>query len=149
MLDRAPITDRVRELVAALPYAQATDNILGYLWGKEAYGAMMYAGAVSDLSIADSLVDPRWRPLMLGVAREVLAQAPVAPAGIRRLRARRSRGLAGSAGSLQPEQRQVPQRHLPRPDGASSQDRGRRHHGGAVRAADNLRRPAHPVDRAG
>ncbi len=81
ILDRAPITNRVRELVAALPYAQATDNILGYLWGKEAYGAMMYAGAVSDLSIADSLVDPRWRPLMLGVAREVLAQAPVTAQG--------------------------------------------------------------------
>jgi 2-dehydropantoate 2-reductase len=73
------ISDRVRELVAALPYAQATDNIMGFLWGKEAYGAMLYAGAVSDLSIADSLEDPRWRPLMLAIAREVLAQAPVRP----------------------------------------------------------------------
>lgn len=75
------ITPRVRELVAALPYAEATDNIMGYLWGKEAYGAMLYAGAVSDLSIADSLEDPRYRPLMLAVAREVLAQSPVAPEG--------------------------------------------------------------------
>ena len=74
-----PITPRVRELVEALPYAEATDNILGYLWGKEAYGAMLCAGAVSDLSIADSLEDPRWRPLMLAIAREVLAQAPVRP----------------------------------------------------------------------
>ncbi|MDQ1752558.1 MAG: hypothetical protein QOE71_3614 [Pseudonocardiales bacterium] len=74
-----PITPRVRELVAALPYAEATDNILGFLWGKEAYGAMLYAGAVSDLSIADSLEQPQWRPLMLAIAREVLAQAPVAP----------------------------------------------------------------------
>jgi 2-dehydropantoate 2-reductase len=75
------ITPRLRELVEALPYAQATDNIMGFLWGKEAYGAMLYAGAVSDLSIADSLEDPRWRPLMLGIAREVLAQAPVTPEG--------------------------------------------------------------------
>jgi 2-dehydropantoate 2-reductase len=75
------ITPRLRELVEALPYAQATDNIMGFLWGKEAYGAMLYAGAVSDLSIADSLEDPRWRPLMLGIAREVLAQAPVEPEG--------------------------------------------------------------------
>ena len=52
---------------------------MGFLWGKEAYGAMLYAGAVSDLSIADSLEDPRWRPLMLAIAREVLAQAPVPP----------------------------------------------------------------------
>jgi 2-dehydropantoate 2-reductase len=75
------ISDRVRELADALPYAQATDNIMGFLWGKEAYGAMLYAGAVSDLSIADSLEDPRWRPLMLAIAREVLAQAPVRPEG--------------------------------------------------------------------
>jgi 2-dehydropantoate 2-reductase len=73
------ITPRLRELADALPYAEATGNILGFLWGKEAYGAMLYAGAVSDLSIADSLEDPRWRPLMLATAREVLAQAPVEP----------------------------------------------------------------------
>ena len=73
------ISDRVRELAAALPYAEPTGNILGFLWGKEAYGAMLYAGAVSDLPIADSLEDPRWRPLMLAIAREVLAQAPVRP----------------------------------------------------------------------
>ena len=73
------LSERVRELAAALPYAEATGNIMGFLWGKEAYGAMLYAGAVSDLSIADSLEDPRWRPLMLAIAREVLAQAPVRP----------------------------------------------------------------------
>src|SRR5579863_10627265 len=73
------ISERVRELAAALPYAQPTGNIMGFLWSKEAYGAMLYAGAVSDLSIADSLEDPRWRPLMLAIAREVLDQAPVRP----------------------------------------------------------------------
>jgi 2-dehydropantoate 2-reductase len=73
------LTDRVRQLAAVLPYAEPTGNIMGYLWGKEAYGAMLYAGAVSDLSIADSLEDPKWRPLMLAIAREVLAQAPVRP----------------------------------------------------------------------
>ena len=73
------ISERVRELAQALPYAKATGNIMGFLWGKEAYGAMLYAGAVSDLSIADSLEDGRWRPLMLAIAREVLAQAPVRP----------------------------------------------------------------------
>lgn len=71
------ITPRVRDLADALPYAEATDNVLGYLWGKEAYGAMLWAGAVSDLSIADSLEDPRYRPVMIAIAREVLAQAPV------------------------------------------------------------------------
>jgi 2-dehydropantoate 2-reductase len=73
------ITERVRLLAETLPYAEPTENIMGYLWAKEAYGAMLYAGAVSDLSIADSLEDPRWQPLMLAIAREVLAQAPVEP----------------------------------------------------------------------
>ena len=50
---------------------------LGFLWGKEAYGAMLWAGAVSDLTIADHLDDPRYRPVMIAIAREVLAQAPV------------------------------------------------------------------------
>jgi 2-dehydropantoate 2-reductase len=71
------ITPRVRELANALPYAVATDNVLGYLWGKEAYGAMLWAGAVSDLPIAESLVRPAYRPVMIAIAQEVLAQAPV------------------------------------------------------------------------
>src|SRR5580700_7034762 len=78
-LDGGLITPRVLDLANALPYARPTDNVLGFLWGKEAYGAMLWAGAVSDLSIADSLEDPKWRPLMLAIAREVLAQAPVRP----------------------------------------------------------------------
>jgi 2-dehydropantoate 2-reductase len=71
------ITPRVEQLAGALPYAEATDNVLGYLWGKEAYGAMLWAGAVSDLSIAESLEHPKYRPLMIAVAQEVLAQSPV------------------------------------------------------------------------
>jgi 2-dehydropantoate 2-reductase len=71
------ITSRVSELADTLPYAVATDNVLGYLWGKEAYGAMLWAGAVSDLPIAESLIRPAYRPLMIALAEEVLAQAPV------------------------------------------------------------------------
>ena len=76
-LDGGRITARVRDLAAALPYAEPTGNVLGYLWGKEAYGAMLWAGAVSDLTIAEHLADPRYRPVMIAIAREVLAQAPV------------------------------------------------------------------------
>lgn len=76
-LSGGEITPRVQEFADALPYAQATGNVLGYLWGKEAYGAMLWAGAVSDLTIAESLEHPRYRPLMVAVAAEVLAQAPV------------------------------------------------------------------------
>jgi 2-dehydropantoate 2-reductase len=77
--DLDSVTPRVAAVAEALPFAQSTDRILGYLWGKEAYGSMLWTGAVSDLSIADHLEDPRYRPLMLAVAREVLAQAPCEP----------------------------------------------------------------------
>jgi 2-dehydropantoate 2-reductase len=76
-LDGGEITPRVRELAEALPYAEPTDNVLGYLWGKEAYGAMLWAGAVSDLPIAEHLEHPKYRPVMIAIAREVLDQAPV------------------------------------------------------------------------
>jgi 2-dehydropantoate 2-reductase len=76
-LDGGAITARVLEFTDALPYAEPTGNVLGYLWGKEAYGAMLWAGAVSDLTIAEHLEDPRYRPVMIAIAREVLAQAPV------------------------------------------------------------------------
>ena len=71
------ITQRVRELCDALPYAQPTSNIHGYLGSKRVYGAMLAAGAISDLSIADSLSDPRFRTLMLAVAQEVKSQLHV------------------------------------------------------------------------
>jgi len=76
-LDGGVITARVLDLAGALPYAKPTDNVLGFLWGKEAYGAMLWAGAVSDLTIVEHLEDVRYRPVMIAIAREVLAQAPV------------------------------------------------------------------------
>ena len=38
---------------------------------------MLFATAVSDLSIADALAEPRYRPVYVQLAREVLAAAPV------------------------------------------------------------------------
>ncbi len=71
------MTDRVMALAADIADAEATGNVLGYIWAKEAYGAMLAAGAVSDLPIADTLDDPAYRPLMIEIARQVLALAPV------------------------------------------------------------------------
>jgi 2-dehydropantoate 2-reductase len=70
-------TERVERLLRDLPDAKETGNILGFLWGKEAYGAMLFATAVSDLSIADALAEPRYRAVFVEVAREVLAASPV------------------------------------------------------------------------
>jgi 2-dehydropantoate 2-reductase len=72
-------TDRVRGLVADIADARQTANIHGFLWSKEAYGAILFATAVSDLSIADALAEPRYRPLYLALAREVLAAATAEP----------------------------------------------------------------------
>ena len=55
--------------------AVVTPNIWGYLWGKEAYGAMLFATALTNESIADALAMPQYRHLYLGLAREILAVA--------------------------------------------------------------------------
>ena len=73
------VSARVRALCLDIADAKPAEHILGYLWGKEAYGAMLAAIAVSDLSIADGLADPAYGPLLVAVAREVLDQAPVTP----------------------------------------------------------------------
>lgn len=55
--------------------AIVTDNIWGYLWGKEAYGAMLFVTALTNESIADALAMPGFRDVYIGVAREALAVA--------------------------------------------------------------------------
>jgi 2-dehydropantoate 2-reductase len=75
-LDGRP-SERVTALAADIADAQATSDILGYAWGKEAYGATLFATAVSDLPIYAVFEDPAYRALLIAVATEVLAQAPV------------------------------------------------------------------------
>jgi 2-dehydropantoate 2-reductase len=70
---------RVAALAADIADAETTTRVMAYVWGKEAYGAMVFATAVSDLAIHEVFEDPAYRPLLLAVAREVLAQAPVRP----------------------------------------------------------------------
>jgi 2-dehydropantoate 2-reductase len=72
-------SDRVEALARDLR-AEATQNILGYLWSKQAYGAMLFATAVSDLPIADALAEPRYRALFVSLGEEMLQEAPVEPA---------------------------------------------------------------------
>jgi 2-dehydropantoate 2-reductase len=55
--------------------ALVTPNIWGYLWGKEAYGAMLFATALTNESIADALALPQYRDAYIALAREVLAVA--------------------------------------------------------------------------
>jgi 2-dehydropantoate 2-reductase len=55
--------------------AIVTPNIWGYLWAKEAYGAMLFATALTNDSIADALAHPAYRELYIALAREILAVA--------------------------------------------------------------------------
>ena len=55
--------------------ATATANVWGFLWGKEAYGAMLFATALTNDSIADGLARPEYRALYIALAREILAVA--------------------------------------------------------------------------
>src|SRR5207237_8357452 len=70
------ITPRLLDLRQALSHwgdVQVTDNIWGFLWGKQAYGAMLFATALTNDSMADAI--DRHRQVMVDLAREVLAVA--------------------------------------------------------------------------
>jgi 2-dehydropantoate 2-reductase len=72
-------TPRVTEMhrLAKLfePDAVLTDNIWGYLWGKLAYAAMLFATALTDDSMSANFADPRRLPVWLALGREVAAVA--------------------------------------------------------------------------
>jgi 2-dehydropantoate 2-reductase len=70
------ITPRLLDLQRALSAwgtVDCTDNIWGFLWGKQAYGAMLFATALTNDSMADAI--DAHRPLMRGLASEVLTVA--------------------------------------------------------------------------
>jgi 2-dehydropantoate 2-reductase len=71
--------DRTREMHRLLqifePDAVLTDDIWGYLWGKMGYGAMLFATALTDDSMAANFADPARSPALIGLAREVMATA--------------------------------------------------------------------------
>ena len=73
------VTPRVEELHRALvdfeERAIVTRNIWGYLWGKLAYGAQLFATALTNDSIADALAAPAYRSVYIELAREVMRVA--------------------------------------------------------------------------
>ena len=80
--------DRTREMFDLLkvfePNAILTDNIWGYLWGKLAYGAMLFATALNMDSMADNFAGTDRFPVWRELGREVMATAAargVSPVG--------------------------------------------------------------------
>ena len=74
-----PVTSRVtalRDQLAVFEHeAIVTDDIMGYLWGKLGYGALLFATALTDDSIADVLDNPAYRAILTATAREATAVA--------------------------------------------------------------------------
>ena len=62
------ITPRVADYVALLKRfddaIEASDNVLGLLWGKIGYAGLLIATALTNDTMADVLGDRRWQPLL-------------------------------------------------------------------------------------
>jgi len=73
------ITERLKALESVFlkfdENTKITDDLFGYLWGKEAYGAMLFISALTNESIADALDDGNYRDLYIESAREILQVA--------------------------------------------------------------------------
>jgi 2-dehydropantoate 2-reductase len=73
------IRQRTRQMHSDLaifePAAVLTDNIWGYLWGKLAYGAMLFATALTTDSMTANFEDPQRFVVFDRLAREVMAVA--------------------------------------------------------------------------
>ena len=64
-----------RDLAVFEPAAVLTDNIWGYLWGKLAYGSMLFATALTTDSMTVNFEDPQRFVVFDRLAREVMAVA--------------------------------------------------------------------------
>ncbi len=75
----ASVRDRTRQMHLDLqvfePDAVLTDNIWGYLWGKLAYGSMLFATALTTDSMTANFADPQRFVVFDQLAREVMAVA--------------------------------------------------------------------------
>ena len=69
---RTPRIERIHQLFSTFePNAVLTSNIFGFLWSKLIYGALLFATALTDDSIADVLDDRGHRPVMIELGREI------------------------------------------------------------------------------
>ena len=69
---RTPRIEALYQLMQQFePRAVLTPNIWGFLWGKLAYGALLFATALTNDSIADCLAAPKYRSVFIALAREV------------------------------------------------------------------------------
>jgi 2-dehydropantoate 2-reductase len=72
----SPRLYKLQRVLGAWGEVQVTHNIWGYLWGKQAYGAMLFATALTNDSMADAI--DGHRAVMVDLANEVLIVAHAA-----------------------------------------------------------------------
>lgn len=71
-------SERLEQLayeLSVLEGVRISQNVLGYLWAKLAYGAILTATALTNETIADIIANHRYRPMLMNIASEVLAVA--------------------------------------------------------------------------
>ena len=74
--DVRPRTVEIHRLLRIFePEALLTDNIWGFLWGKLGYGAMLFATALTNDSMAENFADPARFAVFDRLGREVIAVA--------------------------------------------------------------------------
>src|SRR3954465_8540095 len=85
----AGITPRVAVYVALLKRfdeaIEASDNVLGLLWGKIGYAGLLIATSLTNDTMADVLGDRRWQPLLGRIGGEIMRAARadnVTPIGV-------------------------------------------------------------------
>ena len=73
------VTPRIGELHTLAKLCESgaivTDNIFGYLWGKLGYGALLFATALTNASICDSLAAREPRQMFRRLANEAVSVA--------------------------------------------------------------------------
>jgi 2-dehydropantoate 2-reductase len=83
------VTPRVADYVALLrrfdDAIEASDNVLGLLWGKIGYAGLLIATSLTNDTMADILGDRRWQPLLGRIGGEIMRAARadnVTPIGV-------------------------------------------------------------------
>lgn len=66
-----PRLEQLRQALSAWGEVKSTENIFGYLWGKQGYGAMLFATALTNETMGDCI--DLHRSLMVAIAQEVLS----------------------------------------------------------------------------
>jgi 2-dehydropantoate 2-reductase len=73
------VRDRTRDMFELLRQfdsdAVLTEDIWGYLWGKLAYGAMLFGTALTGDSMSVNFADPQRKPVWQALGREVVSVA--------------------------------------------------------------------------